>query len=377
MISNVTRKLVVAAVVIGGVTAARAASADYGDPGPTAVTVATNQPTAGGATSVQVAVPSGTGPFPLLVLSHGFSASLDNQIGWGKHLASYGFIAVVPSFPNTFSPNHTVNAGIIKQLVTLYSNPSTSSAAQGKVDASRVGLEGHSAGGLATALAASSATGAIVLFDPVDANDQGKTVSPSLCAPTLALFAGPSSCNNQSGWKAFVTTQSGPLTFANVVASNHCDGENAPRALCGPFCGGSGADVGRQKVYARWATAFFLAKLQNDAAAQTALGAMASDSGLAGVTSQAGTPCAPPAGDAGLDGSLPILDASVDGPRDGSSGPDGSSARPDAATSDAGEPRPSTESGCSCNAASQPSSSSPWLLAGFGLAVTLRRRLRR
>ena len=282
------------------------ARADYGDPGTEAVTVAPNQPTAGGATSVQLAVPAGKGPFPLLVLSHGFSASGDNQIGWAKHFASHGFVAVVPSFPNTFSPNHATNAAIIQQLVALYTNPSTSSAAKGKIDGARIGLEGHSAGGLATSLAATPAVGAIVLLDPVDANDLGKNASPSICSPTLGLFAGPSACNNQAGWRPFVTTQQGPVTAANVVSGNHCDGENAPRTLCGPFCGGAGADAGRQKVLARWATAFFLARLKNDAAAQTALGTIASDVGLANVSSQNGTPCSvPPAGDGGVDASAP------------------------------------------------------------------------
>jgi MYXO-CTERM domain-containing protein len=361
----------------------RSAAADYGDTGPLPVTVAQNQP-AGGATSARVVVPQGKGPFPLLVLSHGFSASGDNQIGWASHFASYGFVAVVPSFPNTFTPNHTVNAGIVKQLVALYTNPNTTSAAQGKVDAAHVGLEGHSAGGLATALAASNAIQAIVLFDPVDANDLGKTASPTICSPTLALFAGPSACNNQAGWKSFVGTQSGPLLTANVVASNHCDGENAPRALCGPFCTNQGADAGRQKVYARWATAFFLAKLAGDAAAQTALAGIASDTGLSGSASQNGTPCALPIVDAGAEGGVadsgtttdsgvPGKDGGVVPGKDaggivdagGTPGNDGGDGFTDPGTS-----------GCSCDAAGQGSRGAlgAWALVLVGLVAWARRR---
>ncbi len=373
-------------IVVGVfVTVARSASADYGDPGPLTVTVANNQP-AGGATSARVVVPQGSGPFPLLVLSHGFSASGDNQIGWANHFASWGFIAVVPSFPNTFSPNHTVNAGIVKQLVALYTNPGTVSAAQGKVNAAQVGLEGHSAGGLATALATSSSIQAVVLFDPVDANDLGKTASPSICSPTLALFAGPSSCNNQSGWKAFVGTQAGPLLTANVVSSNHCDGENAPRSLCGPFCGGQGADVGRQKVYARWATAFFLARLANDATAQTALAGMTSDTGLSGVASQNGTPCATPITDGGVADSGTLTDGG--GTTDGGPVPSkdgGTTPGKDAgALSDAGGlgadggdgATDGGASGCSCDAAGQGSraASGAWALALAASIAWLRRR---
>lgn len=355
-------------IAMGGV-----ARADYGDPGPESVTVAPNQPTAGGATSVQLAVPAGNGPYPLVVLSHGFSASGDNQIGWGKHFASYGFVAVVPSFPNTFSPNHTTNAAIIQQLVKLYTNPSTASAAKGKIDATRIGLEGHSAGGLATALAATSTIGAIVLLDPVDANDLGKNASPKICSPTLGLFAGPSACNNQAGWRPFVTTQQGPVTAANVVAGNHCDGENAPRALCGPFCGGAGADVGRQKVLARWATTFFLARLKNDAAAQTALGTIASDVGLTNVSSQAGTPCSlPPVGDAGVDASSPVdasapVDAAPPVPKDASAPKDAAPTPIDPGPTD-------SSSGCSCRVSTSSNGGPATVVAALAVLAMIARR---
>ena len=313
----------------------------------------------GGAADGSLIVPNGAGPYPLLVLSHGFSATADNQRAWGLHFASYGFVVVVPTFPNTYSPNHTVNAGIVQQLVALYTNAGTASPAQGKVDAARVGLEGHSAGGLATTLAAAQLKPqAVVLFDPVDANDLAKPVYATLCSPVLDLFAGASSCNNQAGWKPFAGTAQGPVLFADVVGSNHCDGENAPRSLCGPFCGGGGADAGRQKVYARWATAMFLAYLKNDASAAATLakGPMSADPGLSGVTVQTAPTCVVSGSDAGVDGSVGPVDASTpkdsgptakdSGGTDSGGGLDGG---PDGAT-------PGNEAGCACHTASGESS---------------------
>lgn len=351
------------------------ALADYADTGPEAYVVSPLSPT-GGATGGSLVVPKGAGPFPLLVLSHGFSASADNQVGWGTHFASYGFVVAVPSFPSTFSPNHSVNAGIVQQLVALYTNPGTSSPAQGKVDGARVGLEGHSAGGLATTLAAAQLSPqAVVLFDPVDANDLAKPVYATLCSPVLDLFAGPSSCNNQAGWKPFAATAKGPVLFADVVASNHCDGENAPRSLCGPFCGGGGADAGRQKVYARWATAMFLGYLKNDVAAQAMLaqGPMAADPGLAAVTVQTAPSCAVTTSDAGLDGSVGPADAAA--PKD--SGPPSLT---DSGTTDhdAGVPQGATsgnEAGCACHAA--PGESPSGGPSAFGFAVLALWGLRR
>lgn len=353
------------------------ARADYADPGPEAFAVSALSPT-GGATGGSLVVPSSPGPYPLLVLSHGFSASADNQLGWAKHFASYGFVAVVPSFPSTFSPNHAVNAGIVEQLVALYINPATASAAQGKVDGAHVGLEGHSAGGLATTLAAAKvAPQAIVLFDPVDANDLAKPVYATLCSPVLDLFAGASGCNNQAGWKPFAATAQGPVLFADVVGSNHCDGEDAPRSLCGPFCGGGGADAGRQKVYARWATAMFLAYLKGDAAAKTALtkGPMSADPGLSGVTEQSAPPCAVSGTDGGSDGSVGPVDASA--PKDaGPVGKDGGPNGSDAGIDGGGDGvTPGAEAGCACHAApGTPSGSGPLGFAAVAIALLARRR---
>ena len=144
---------------------------------------------AGGASGGKLVVPTGAGPYPLLVTSHGFSAAADNQVGWAEHFASYGFVVVVPTFPNTLSPDANVDADAIRALVAIYSNPASLSPAKGKVDGARIGLEGHSAGGLATTIAATKlAPGATVLFDPVDDSAaHGKAALPSMCTPLLGL----------------------------------------------------------------------------------------------------------------------------------------------------------------------------------------------
>src|SRR5262249_54801247 len=151
----------------------------------------------------------------------------DNQVGWAKHFASWGFVVVAPSFPNPFSPDAKVDAGIIAALVAMYAAPPAGSPAFGKVDGARIGLEGHSAGGLASALAAGDVkAGALVLFDPVDSGDAGKAALATLCTPILGIFAGASSCNDDAGWSAFREASAGPATVLDVVGATHCDGEN-------------------------------------------------------------------------------------------------------------------------------------------------------
>lgn len=221
--------------------------------------------------TTKIARPTTAGSYPLVVASHGFSASGDNQLGWARHFASWGFVVAVPSFASTFSPNHQANAKVIADLVKDLGA------------GTKVGLEGHSAGGLSTALAAVDVKpNAIVFFDPVDNGDLGKTATPKIEAPVLGIFAAPTSCNAQAGWKAFVNGSKGGVLAFDVTGSTHCDGEKPARDLCSFACGG-GADEVRQAAYAHYATAFLLANLTANASAQAALDAAETDAALAGV----------------------------------------------------------------------------------------------
>lgn len=351
-----------------------ALAADYGVKGPE-TTATTDLPRgSGGADGGKVVVPAGPGPYPLVVASHGFSASAANQVGWAEHFASYGFVVVAPTFPNAFSPDTAKNAAVIEGLIGY------ARSALPKADTTRVGLEGHSAGGLATTVAAAKLKPqAVVLFDPVDKDNAGKTAYATLCSPTLSLFAGAGGCNNQAAWKPFASASPGPVVFADVVGATHCDGENGPRVACGPFCGGAAVPA-RQTVHARYATAFLLAHLKGDSAAAAALteAALKADAALAAPSVKAGVACppAPGGGDAGADGAAPTgPDASAPGP-----GPGPSPTPTGAPSTEApAEPVPSDSSGC---AAASPAPGGGLLAAvgllGIGaLALVGRRRRRR
>lgn len=330
---------------------ARAAT-DYAAQGPEATTTSA-LPTAGsgGATGGSLVVPNGAGPYPLLVTSHGFSATSDNQVGWAEHFASYGFVVAVPSFPNSFSPDQTVDSGIIEALVATYASPPATSPAHGKVDGTKVGLEGHSAGGLATSIASVALSpGATVLFDPVDNGGVGVASVAKLCSPLLEIYSDPSSCNNNEAWDGTATASLGSQTQLHVVGSTHCDGENHPRSLCGGVCGGAATPV-RQDVFARYATAFFLASLKNDPDAKTAVAqsTLAADTAISGakVDVRAATTCggASDGGVAAGDGGGTVGGGSDDGGSGTSTDGGASTTRPsegDAATGS------SSSSGCGC-----------------------------
>jgi MYXO-CTERM domain-containing protein len=315
------------------------------------------------------------------VASHGFSASASNQIGWARHIASWGFIVAVPTFPGS---THATNGNIIVKSVTYARTEAGAKAGPA------TGLLGHSAGGLATVLAAENAkANAVVLFDPVDKDDAGKTALAQVCAPTLTMFAAPGGCNNQGVWKPIADSAKGPVTFFDVVGGSHCDGELPDRGIaCALFCGG-GADAGRQTTLARYATTMFMAKLKGaaDAAQDLTKAKLDANTALADVQVRDTSTCAGnPSPDAGADSG----GASSSGGPSSSSGGSSSSGTPttvpvtspnEGASSSSGSTE-STSSGSSSGDSSGGCSTSPvqagstglGLLAGLALLVAGARR---
>lgn len=354
------------------------ASAAYSDVGPEAVTT-TDLPasTDGGATGGSLVVPNGAGPYPLLVTTHGFSGSSANQLGWAQHFASYGFVVVVPTLPNSFSPNEDVDAAIIEGLAATYSDPPSGSPAFGKVDGTKIGIEGHSAGGLATTMASSVINPqATVLFDPVDNGGVGVGDVPKVCSPLLEIFADPSSCNNSEGWDGAKAVSKGDQIQFHVVGASHCDGENAIQAGCTAVCGAS--STARQNEFASYATAFFLAYLKDDASAKTAITAatISADGALSNASVRAGTNC-DGSSSIGADGGL-ISSGSDGGSSSSSSG--GSDAGDGASTTPSGSkngatPGSDSSSGCSCTAVGENDDRrNAYFLSAIAIGLVLARR---
>jgi hypothetical protein len=346
--------VVLASLFMAGVARAQT---DYSTAGPEAFTTSDFTNGTAGSLGGKLVVPNRASRYPLLVNTHGFSGNAAQQIGWGEHFASYGFVAVVPSMPGGLPPDHKGNGDVIRALALLFSDPTYVSPAQGKVDAGRIGLSGHSAGGLQTTFAAALLKPrATVLFDPVDYQMTGRPVYATLCSPVMAIFAEPGACNIQAEWSTFKTTSVGPQIFLDVIGSNHCDPINPAMVGCDLLCGGV-SSAQNQANYARYATAYFLAMLKDDAAAAATLttSALSANPALRDTIVRDAPNCAVGPADAGtdaaVDGALPDVmtppDAAVssDGAtRDGSAAPDGSSdvtALPDA-QSDGGADAPVT-----------------------------------
>ncbi|MGE0326911.1 MAG: MYXO-CTERM sorting domain-containing protein [Polyangiaceae bacterium] len=300
-------KMVGLALALGVTTQVSSArAADYSQPGP--LTTAVQSFNTSGANG-KVAYPTnGSGPFPTLVLGHGaLFANADQQIGWGEHFASYGFVAIavnLGSFPDGNGGTPIIEAA----LNYLDSAPAPLA---GLADTANFGLEGFSAGGQSFAVAAVGLKPqALVLFDPVGGSgmgggtDPGGSAVPNICSPTITIFTEASTCNSNSNWSPFAMASSGPRATLRITGATHCDGENADRGgLCGGFCGGA-ATPAKQGRFAHYGTAWFLAYLKGDSAALAEVtdSALAADSAIKNTGTADGPDCDGNTGNGGSGG---------------------------------------------------------------------------
>ena len=119
-------------------------------------------------------LPDGPGPYPVVVFTHGFQLSNANYTSYGEHLASWGYLVIMPQLPGSlFAPaTHTA----LKEYVVaipdwLEGATLPGGELEGKVDPALIGLSGHSMGGKISLLVCSEdeRVKASLVLDPVDA----------------------------------------------------------------------------------------------------------------------------------------------------------------------------------------------------------------
>ncbi|MBL8912451.1 MAG: hypothetical protein JNM17_17295 [Archangium sp.] len=344
--------------------------------------------------------PAGSGPFGLVAIGHGFQNSKDNHEVLARALASRGIVVVVPQFPllialQCASTDHARNSRILLAAVDQI-------VSAGGIDTARIGIAGHSAGGLSAFLAASQRSfAAVLLFDAVDQNNLGSAAVPMVTAPVLAVSAPSSQCNSSNNSAAWFTGLTGLKGTIRVVGASHCEPQDPVSPTCSGACSGT-VTAARQAVFQKYAVSFFerfllgvnVPCLETLAAADEMAGVIsmvdlrfggcvASDAGVAdsgvdaGVDIDAGVDAGVDAGDidAGIDAGVAI-DAGVDAGADdaGTNRPandagqmmmsdaGGMGAPVDAGTDVTEPPR-----GCGCSSASA-------LFAVLGLLLMRRRR---
>jgi len=188
-----------------------------------------------GAADVDIYWPDTVEPAPLMIVAHGFSRQRHNMSGWGRHLAEEGFVAVVPDLPAW--SDQVRNGRFITELRAYLR---AGGSWKQRIDPSRVGLMGFSAGGLASLLSAADDPGLAIWvgLDPVDRNGIGAKAAPLVTCRAVVLTAEPSACNSQGNARGIVAALPRGEHFA-IAGAVHVDAEWPTDWMAEAVCGRS------------------------------------------------------------------------------------------------------------------------------------------
>lgn len=201
----------------------------------------------------------GAGPYPLVLLEHGFGGTNAMMAPYAERLASFGHVACEVDYPSGFAGvDNGKQAAILRAGIdwAIAQSEAPASKLAGKVDATRVGMTGHSLGGKLSLLVAMQdpRVRAAIVLDPVDGGGPDGCAEPtcvdvSAKMPSLAIptgFLGETVDATTTGFQAcapaadnFATFYAGakaPSFQVTVAGANHLSfvGQQAGAGVCNP-----------------------------------------------------------------------------------------------------------------------------------------------
>jgi acetyl esterase/lipase len=203
-------------------------------------------------------------PWPALVLNHGFARSKSYHAANARYLAERGLVVLVPNLVSLLGGELAQLRNIantVDHLQWLRQRAGTpGDALHGLVDAARLALAGHSAGG-AIAFEAGvdsqrtpAPAAAVLLLDAVPWTRTLARAGELPPMPLATLRADPSSCNATGSVRDLLDGLLMPALDVSVLAASHCDPENPSDGLCGLVC--TPAQPERQALFQQLAYLF-------------------------------------------------------------------------------------------------------------------------
>jgi len=188
-----------------------------------------------------VCLPSAPGPRPLIALATNATEGRDVLGGLCLHLATYGFIAVVPDLGYANTDASSIGTTLLDALAFLESEGARpGSRFEGRVDAAHRAVLGFNTGatGALFAAATDDALSAAILLDPQDLTGQARSVAPQVRhVPVLLVNADPNACNGNDSASGLYAALSGPRATLHVIQASDCDAEWPASVTCQGACG--------------------------------------------------------------------------------------------------------------------------------------------
>lgn len=282
----------------GGATSSGGGSAslhDPAEPGPyqtASVDEMVAVPATGNTIAMHAVYPTSgpsAGPYPVIIMGHGFQLPPSQYDAYLDHLASFGFVALTPDFVAGFlGPDNVAAAEEMIHGIDW----ATGHATLGPLaDGTNVGASGHSLGGKVALLAATmdSRIKASITLDPVDTSPDGCSaqdcpdvselmpvaIPTGFVGETIDSTGGFMACAPEAdNFTTFYAGTSAPSLIVDVLGANHMSFLDDP-ASCGftcSFC--NAAQVDDAEVFAlsrAYLVAFYKRHLAGEAGYDTYL----------------------------------------------------------------------------------------------------------
>lgn len=219
---------------------------------------------------------SSPAPHPLVVISPGFQMPRTQYASYARHLATWGFVAVLTDYADTgFFADHAKLAADVPAVIDW------ALAQPMQIDASRIATAGHSLGGKISVFAATldARIRAVVAWDPVDSTNP--SVVPDKMANVTAAIAVVGETTDASGgampcapsaenFQQFYAASPSPAMAVTVTGADHMDWVDDPSCTFCGFCTAGTADAAlSQTVTRRLDVAWLRRRLLDDAAMDT------------------------------------------------------------------------------------------------------------
>ena len=199
---------------------------DYRERGPHSIATSSMSLAASCTSAVEITAPTTDGDWPRVFLAHGFMRGSVQMTGWAEHLASWGVEVVRPALCHatiTDTDHRENGADLTRWNDALGGGP--------------VIYGGHSAGGLAALVAASTDADSIgmIALDLTDMDGIGASAAALIDVPTFGLAGEPSSCNSE-GNGISALSRIADARLVRITDADHCDFEDETDWLCTSFC---------------------------------------------------------------------------------------------------------------------------------------------